>query len=242
MNRNLSLCTLVVLASLTTGVRAQSLANGDFSAGLAGWQVLGDASVQGAAPAGTPLWLTTASAGFEDDFPLAAGALNRSGNAAAAVGTVDGVEAFAGLTIGSLDPDAASGLAAYEGSAARQTFSAGAGDTLSFSWNFGTSDGFEDYAFVVIDGQYSRLAGPVDAILPGTFGNALQTGTQNFSIGLNGAGTHTLAFGVVDVGDYSLTSTLAIGNVQVTPVPEAPALALMLAGLGIALRSVRRRD
>lgn len=241
MNRNLSLCTLAVLASLAAGAQAQSLANGDFSADLAGWQVIGDASVQAAALAATPLWLTTASADFEDDFPLIAGALNRSGNAAAAVGTLDGVEAFVGLPIGALDPDAPNGLAAYEGSAARQTFSAAAGDTLSFRWNFGTSDSFEDYAFVVVDGQFSRLAGPVDAILPGTFGNGLQTGEQTFSLNLVGNGTHTLAFGVVDVGDYNLTSTLAVGQVLVTAVPEPAGLALLVAGLGLLGGVARRR-
>jgi hypothetical protein len=203
--------------------------------------VLGDASVQAAAPASTALWLTTASAGFEDDSPLAAGALNRSGNAAAAVGTVDGVEVFVGLPIGSIDPDAPNGLMAYEGSAARQTFSAAAGDTLSFRWNFGTSDGFEDYAFVIVDGQLSRLAGPVDAILPGTLGNAFQTGEQTFSLGLSAAGSHTVSFGVVDVGDYNLTSTLAVSNVQVTAVPEPTGLVLLVAGLGVLGGVLRRR-
>lgn len=238
MNRLVStlLAALLAGAALGTQAQAQALSNGDFSAGLDGWQTLGDASAQPASAGGQQLWLGTASLEYEDDFPLPAGARNSSGIAAAAAGSAGGVESFAGLTLGALDLGA--GLEAYEGSAARQSFSAAAGDTLSFRWNFGTTDNLADYAFVVIDGSFTRLGGVAEATLPGDAGNLLQTGEQGFSLSL-GAGPHSIVFGVVDVGDFNLSSTFAVRQVLVTPVPEPGGLALMLVGLA-ALRRVRR--
>lgn len=231
-----TLALAAALAAASLGAQAQSLSNGDFSAGLAGWQVLGDASVQNDTGA-NELWLTTASLDFEDDFPLPAGALNRSGQGAA----TGGLESFVGIAAGALDPDPANGLQAYEGTAVRQSFSAAAGDTLIFDWDFGTSDNFADYAFAVVDGQFFRLGGSGEATLPGRLGNLLQTGEQSFSLSFASGGMHSVAFGVVDVGDYGVTSTLAVSGVQVVPVPEPGALLLMLAGLGIAVGASRRR-
>lgn len=238
MKSHLSRALALALGLVALQAPAQPLVNGSFADGLAGWQVLGDASVQGSGDAAR-LWLSNASLLYADDAPLAAGALNRSGTAAADVGVPGGVEQFTGLSIGALDPDAANGLVAYEGSEVRQSFTAAAGDTLSFRWSFATRDGFADYAFVVLDGQAITLAATADATLPGTDGYLRQTGEHLYSVSLSG-GTHTLGFGVVDVGDYDLSSALSIGAVQVSPVPEAPALALMLAGL-IVVGASRRR-
>lgn len=213
-------------------VQAQ-VVNGDFEASLSGWSTLGDASTQGGAPAGaSQLWLTTASLLFADDAPFGGpGARNRSGTAAAEVGVAGGVESFLGLPIAALDPDVANGVQAYEGSAARQTFTANAGDLLSFQWDFGTSDTFADYAFVVIDGTVTRLAGPDDAVAPGTMENDFRTGVMSFSHAFTTTGTHSVGFGVVDVGDFNVTSTLAVDSVQIAAVPEMPATLLALVGL-----------
>lgn len=102
-------------------------------------------------------------------------------------------------------------------------------------WNFGTADNLADYAFVVIDGTFMRLGGVAEAGLPGEAGNLLQTGEQVFSLSL-GAGPHSIVFGVVDVGDIGLSSTLAIRQVLVTPVPEPAGLALIAAGLAVLRR------
>lgn len=231
------------IAASATGAKAQQIANGGFEAGLAGWAVFGDASLQGSAPEGlSQLWLTTASATEQDDFPLAAGALNRSGVGALAVGSPGGVEAAVGLPLTALDPDLANGIVAFEGSAASRSVSANVGDVLSFSWNFGTSDSFADYAFFVVDGQLFTLADTSLALLSTSFlGNSFETGVATYSHVFANAGAHQISFGVVDVGDFGVTSTLAIDNVQISPVPEPGPLALLLAGGAVfAARRVRK--
>lgn len=239
----------LALAAAATTASAQ-VANGDFSAGLSAWSVVGDASAR-AADAATPsrLWLTTASADFADDLGTgfdAPGARNASGVSALFVGAPGGVEDFVGVPLGALDPAPAAGLVAYEGSAARQTFTASAGGTLSFRWDLGTLDGAQpDAAFVVVDGTLYGLGTAAQATLPGTEGNAADTGWQTFRLALGAGGPHTVAFGVVDVGDYDGTSTLAVTDVAVSSVPEPANAALLAAGLamiGAASRRARRRD
>ena len=231
------------IAASGVGAKAQQIVNGGFEAGLTDWALTGDASTQGGAPEGlSQLWLTTASASAQDDFPLAAGALNRSGIGAVNVGSPGGLETFVGLPLTALDPDLANGIVAFEGSAVSRVVSANAGDVLSFSWNFGTSDTFNDYAFFVVDGQLFSLAGAAQATLPTSFlGNSFETGVAAYSHVFTSAGPHQISFGVVDVGDFGVTSTLAIDNVRISPVPEPGLLALLLAGGGVfAARRVRK--
>jgi hypothetical protein len=237
------LLVAAAIAASSMSAKAQAIDNGGFETGLLGWAVTGDASTQGGAPEGlSQLWLTTASASAQDDFPLAIGALNRSGTSAVGVGVPGGLEAALGLSLGALDPDHAGGIDAYEGSAVSRSFTANAGDVLSFSWNFGTTDTFSDYAFVVLDGQLFTLASSAQATLPTSFlGNNFETGVANYSHTFLSAGTHQISFGVVDVGDFNASSTLAIDKVQVSAVPEPVGLALMLAGTGLVGLYTRRR-
>ncbi|MGE5866987.1 MAG: hypothetical protein ACM32J_18085 [Rhizobacter sp.] len=222
--------------------QAAPLANGGFESGLSGWATLGDASTQAGGTQGAmQLWLSTASDAFEDDHPLTAGALNRSGTAAAEVGVPGGVEWFAGLALGSLDPEPASGLQAYEGSAARQSFSANVGDVLSFAWDFATRDTGADFAFVVVDGVVSTLASASFAASLSPDGEGARSGWGRFSHTFATAGVHELVFGVVDVGDYAMTSSLAVDGVVVSPVPEPHALALLVPGLLVLGLGRRRR-
>ena len=224
------------IAASGTSVKAQQIDNAGFENGLASWAVTGDASTQGSAPEGlSQLWLTSASSLGQDDFPLAIGTLNRSGIGAAAAGVPGGIEAAVGLQFGALDPDHANGIDAYEGSAASRSLTANAGDVLSFSWNFGTTDTFNDYAFFVVDGQLVTLADITQATLATSFlGNRFETGVATYRHTFLSAGPHQISFGVVDVGDFNATSTLAVDNVRISAVPEAPALLMLLAGLGAA--------
>ena len=123
---------------------------------------------------------------------------------------------------------------AYEGSALQQQFSSAAGERLSFRWSFGTDEtsaeaSFADYAFLLLDGQLIRLGGVGDG-----------AGWQSASFQL-AAGQHTLAFGVLDLGDYVTDSTLSLAAVSVSAVPEPAPLPLALAGLGTLWWLRRRR-
>ena len=124
-----TLRTALLLTALSGSAHA-ALVNGDFSSGLSGWSSLGDvAALHGAT-------LSTASLAV-DDAPAAAGAFNTSGVAAAAVGVPGGVEEFAGLGLGALDPDPANGIWAFEGSVLKQSLTVNAGDMLEHAEVFG---------------------------------------------------------------------------------------------------------
>jgi hypothetical protein len=240
LSPKLAPAAFAIAAAFALPAAHADVVNGGFHDGLAGWSTDGDASVLASNVVDPDrLWLTTASTGFADDvdfgFP-AAGARNASGVAAVDNGT-GALEAFTGAAPGAFG-------SAFEGSAATQTFTAGAGQKLNFRWDLGTVDtsgnaALADTAFVVIDGRVTTLGSILGANQPGTDGNAASTGWASFSATLATAGLHTVSFGVLDVGDYNGTSTLAIADVSV--VPEAPSFALFAAGLGLLSVSLRRR-
>ena len=214
---NILLTSLGALAAVAAAgaVQAQVI-NGNFGAGLAGWNPLGDAIAQA-----NTLTLTTAFNG-DDDAPF-----NLSGNGAA---WIDAVEPAAGVATYALD---LGGEPAYEGSLAKQTFAVAAGSALSFNWSFSTREAtFLDNAFVVINGAVTSLANRT----------AAPVGQQTFSRSFAQAANVTLVFGVVDTGDLNGVSTLNIRNVQVSAVPEPATLGLWLAGVaGVGAAARRRR-
>jgi hypothetical protein len=228
-----SLSAALFLSTLATALTAQAgVLNGDFNAGLNGWSSLGDVAVSSGAAV-----LTTASLDA-DDTPAANAAFNMSGNAAALIGMPGGLEDFAGLPLGALDPDPAAGTWAFEGSALGQTLTVQAGDRLSFDWTFTSNEdpltGMNDYAFVLI--------GDVLTVLGDVAGGA--TG-QHFSYAFSSAGNVKLVFGVVDINDYVGTSRLGIDAVRVEAsqsVPEPGTLALGLGGLLVGAARLRSRQ
>lgn len=222
------------LLGLALASQASAVVNGSFASGLSGWSTLGDVSA-----ASGSAFLTNASLTFDDDFPTAAGAFNVSGTSAADV-AFDSVETFVGLTPGGLDPDAANGIFAFEVSALTQSFTVLAGQTLTFDWKFLTNEGAQpDYAFVVIDGVRTTLAATLDANAPSN-PFAFETAVAAYSHTFLSTGTAFIAFGVVDVNDYGVTSALQIDNVQVIPEPGTYAMLIGAAALGLALW--RRRE
>jgi hypothetical protein len=225
--------TLVAAAfGLLFAGNALAVNNGHFS-GLIGWQKLGDVAVQSGAAL-----MTTASATYEDDFPAAAGAFNVSAFETADAGSMVG---FAGLQVAeALDLN---GNFATEGSLLAQNISVNAGDIISFDWELFTNETGEsaqpDYAFVVLDGARTVLAQAGDAATASS-PYAFTTGRQTFTYTFVNPGSQRLAFGVVDVNDYSVTTALWLDNVSVTPVPEPKDWLLMLAGLGLVGVMVER--
>ena len=220
---------------LLAGNAMAAVTNGGFAGNsLAGWTTLGDVTT-----ASGGAFLTTASLEFQDDFPEDAGTFNASQVNSAYDVASGGFEAFAGLDLGALDtPDFA-----YEGSLLKQTITVSAGDTLSFNWNMFTNEGTNaDYAFVVINGALSILSPAANATIP-SVPYDLSTGASVFSQTFASASSVNLAFGVVDLGDYGVTSALWLDNVKLVaaPVPEPETYAMLLAGLGIIGASSRRR-
>jgi hypothetical protein len=240
MKQSISLALSAIAMALAAGTAHAQVTNGSFS-GLAGWQTAGDA-----AAIGGQLVLTNAYSDGADDASTDGKNHNVSGSdPLAAGGGAGSLEAFVGVAGGAFDPDPAGLVQAYEGSAALQTFTLAAGGNVSFQWNFGTTETsgdplLADAAFVVIDGKESTLANTLDAtpMVGGDY--AAQTGWASWS-SLLAAGTHTIAFGVVDVGSAGDSSALAITGVSVSSVPESSTLAMLGTGLGLLGLARRRR-
>lgn len=204
------------------------------SAAAAPWTLHGDVF---ALPDGGHT-LTTAS-GFDDDAPLADGALNLSGNDPLLAGW--DFESALGFAPGAFDLSALQ--QATEGSAMFSMFTVEAGQTLSFDWQLSTRDvgeGFGlDYAFIAIGDTLFNLGSAAQATHPGSGSFLAQTGWQRFSHTFTQGGTYRVLMGVVDVLDFSNTTALSVSAVSAVPEPEA--VAMLLAGLGLVGAAVRRR-
>ena len=231
-----------IVLALATGSAGAQVVNGNFGSGLAGWTVGGD----GAVVSGR-LALTNAYSDGSDDADGVD--RNLSGANPLVAGQPGGLEDAAGVPRNALDPDTADGITAVEGSVASQTFLAAAGSQLSFSWNLDTTDtsgdaDFADIAFVVVDGKLTILGNILGATAAPAAGSsfAAQTGWADWSTTLTSGGTHTVTFGVADVGDYFATSELDVGAVGISAVPESSTLAMLAAGLGLLALRRRRRD
>lgn len=191
------------------------------------------------------LWMSTAPAGAQTADLTAWTAL---GDVTATPGTATLTTAFADEALrsgtGALDYtvfEPALGLAfdalggdTWDGSALSTSFATAADATVSLRWTLSTDAfeaGYADRAFAVIDGAAVRplgtaAAGPVTGAFSHTFA----------------AGSHSLAFGVVDVNDAAGVSTLTITDLAVTPVPEpATGASLLTGGLALAMVASRRR-
>jgi hypothetical protein len=231
-----------IALALAAGSAHAQVVNGGFD-GLTGWTTGGDAASVG----GDHLVLTTSETTQQDDADasLPAGARNVSStDPLYAGGGIGSLEEFVGVAPGAFDPDPANIVYAFEGSAASQTFAAAAGSRLSFQWDLSTLDQRDparaDYAFVVIDGQVIRLADAFAATAPTADGAyTAHTGWTDYAATFATGGTHTISFGVVDVGDFVDTSALSVTGVNVSAVPESSTLALM--GAGLAMLALRRR-
>lgn len=241
--KNFAALSALALA-LGAGSAHADVVNGGFS-GLAGWTAAGDA-----AAIGGHLVVTTSSATYQDDADagLPTGARNVSGADPLPTGGGAGsLEAALGLA-GTPFDDTNHFVYSYEGSAASQSFQAAAGSRLTFSFDLATLDQRDstqaDFAFVVVDGQVFKLADAFDASTSKAGdGYAAQTGWLDWTGTLGAGSTHTISFGVVDVGDYIDTTALSVGDVHVSAVPETSTLALMSAGLLLlALQRRTRRD
>ncbi|MBA4261983.1 MAG: hypothetical protein C0443_08225 [Comamonadaceae bacterium] len=241
--------TLVAAAALcvvgTAPALAQSsaLTNPNFDHGLASWDAFGDVTVLGSARRAV---LSTASVAHDDDG-LRPGFNNNSGNAPVDFAFVPNL---AGVPLSSLD-NPVNGFVT-EGSAIRQTFHATAGDfvNVSFDWAFLSMDSVpNDFAFVAVNDTVVRFAdaNSTGSRFDGTFGDFSVVNwswtSNSFRYTASTSGIQSLVLGVVDTGDYNLTSELRVDNIamHITPVPEPETYAMLLAGLALMGSIARRR-
>lgn len=104
----------------------------------------------------------------------------------------------------------------------------------SFDWKFQAGDylPFNDFSYFITTATGTTTLSNVAAV--GNYGNS-GWNTYTFASAYSGV----LTFGVANVLDNALNSTLSIQNVAAVPEPET--YALMLAGFGVVGAMVRRR-
>ena len=188
--------------------------NGSFETGtFSGWQTIGDTSIETADFGITP-----------SDGTFQALITNGFSDSGGSVVESD-LEAFLDLTPGILDSLGNGDVT--EGSAIKRTFSANAGDILTFEWSFLTNEftpggDFNDFAFFSLTPFTQELADTNAPLFFETLGNGFvqETGYQTVTLAISESGTFDLNFGVVDVGDNAVDSALLIDNIRVSSGEE----------------------
>ncbi|BAY17038.1 hypothetical protein NIES21_28720 [Anabaenopsis circularis NIES-21] len=146
------------------------------------------------------------------------------------------VESFLGLASGALDTLNSQNV--NNASAIKNTITVQAGDVLRFNWRFQAGDylPYNDYSFYSIGTSLNKLA---DVRQVGNFGQTASQTAYTFTT----TGTYTVGFGVVDIFDQYLASSLTVrtsgGN---EPVPEPVTIIGSLAAgvFGVALRHKKK--
>jgi hypothetical protein len=218
-------------AFLTSPAGAASINNGGFETGsLSGWTSAGDASV------------VTSSFGSGP----ASGTYQALIQGGASGSTPSALETFLAVPGGSLD--ALGNGTAHGGSAIAQTFTATAGEVLSFNWNFITDElppsVFNDFAFWSLNSSLSTLASANGSTLTLNSSGLLQTGAGEFSVVIPTTGTYTMDFGVANVSDTGGMPQLLLDDVQLgasTPEPVyAPGITFVMAGMVVVVMLRKR--
>ncbi len=268
-----ALCTTVaVLAGLAVPTTAQAvILNGGFEDDLAGWEAIGDYRVEtstfgsGSIEGTSQAFLSTA---FNEVIGFDENQNEIVGGDAVPVTFISGLdslnlEEFLGLStfFGDESLDSLATAEPIEGSAIKQTFTASAGETLSFSWNFLTNEStgqaarndftypeFNDFAFATIqsdsDSKFFSLADTVSNFSNSSTSLAQETGFNTFSYTVPTTGSYTLGIGVVDVGEPTRVSGLLVDKVESVPETSSKttsALGMLFLGAWWIVSVQRRR-
>lgn len=216
---------LVLGAVVALGVSAAmparaAIVNGSFEAfpDLTGFATLGNTSVQGS-------FYKTPVDGVQQ--ALLSNSTSPTPGAVGATTNIGSLDAFVNLSAGTLE-----GQAAKSGSAIKQSFTAGAGDKISFSYDYVTNDvSNPDFAFFTLQGPGASTTESVLAtsgVTPVVATNPLfdlsndfnfETGYKTISFTLAAAGNYTLAFGVVNGSNTIVSSGLLVDNIVQTAGP-----------------------
>lgn len=264
---------VAVLASLTIPTAAKAaILNGGFEDGLTGWEAIGDyrveTSVFGTEPVegSSQAFLSTA---FNEVVGLdERGTEILGGNAVpttfiSGFAEAESLEGFFGTSafLGDESFDRLATATPIEGSALKQTFTAAAGETISFSWNLLTNESsdraavndytypdFNDFAFASIQSdsgsQWFSLADTIAGFNPSSTSFDSETGFRTFSYTIPAAGNYSLGIGVVDVGDPTRISALLVDNVEAVPEANSTVgtLGLLFLGAGWIVTAQKRKQ
>lgn len=240
------LCTAVaVLAGLAVPTAAEAaILNGGFEDDLTGWEAIGEYRVETSTFGSEPVegssqaFLSTA---FNEVIGFDENQNEIVGGDAVPVTFISGFESlnleeFLGLStfFGDESLDSLATAEPIEGSAIKQTFTASAGETLSFSWNFLTDEStgqaasddftypdFNDFAFAMIqsesDNKLFSLADTISNFSNSSTSFGKETGFNTFSYIIPTTGSYTLGIGVVDVGEPTRVSGILVDKVEAVP-------------------------
>jgi hypothetical protein len=260
MRVTIGFTTVAAIVSVGFPTTAQAVIfNGGFEDGFNNWETIGDYRIETSSFGSRPVegnsqaFLSTA---FNEVVGVAQNSNPIIGGDAVPVTFISGLlslEEFLGVSafLGDNSLDSVATATPIEGSAIRQTFTAQAGQILSFSWNFLTNesvdraavDSLNDFAFVLIQSDFSnQLFSLADTRSDFSSSSTLfnnETGFRNYSYTIPTTGTYSVGLGVVDVGESTGTSGLLVDNVAV-PEPSS-ALALLIGGT-LGTFSARRRS
>lgn len=128
----------------------------------------------------------------------------------------------------------------------KQSFTANAGEIVSFDWNFLTtadnvnSTFFNDYAFVTIVPVSSagkppvKLADTFNAFHPSTSSLFdMETGFQTYTFRVSQTSEYLIGVGIVDVNDATMASGIVVDNFTITPSSVPEPTSMIPLGIGI---------
>jgi hypothetical protein len=256
MKKLLIVCTFFLYPALVHA----TFTNGSFETGsFSGWSIIGDTLVVdasfGTAPASGIYQALVTNApsppGFGDQHPQPYSGNPSVDAFALPPPLVTPLDTFLGLPstsvlnfFHSLLPSGSTPFPTWEGSGIRQSFTANAGDVLTFRWNYLTNEcmcPLADFAFIVLNGALTFLADATSTSAGSGTDFRFESGYRLFATTLTTSGPQYVAVAVVDtVNDPAVNSAVLVDDFSIQKVPEPASLFLIPLGLIVMVGLGRR--